>query len=112
MTYTIPMIPPSLNQFAGRKNVWQYRELKAEWLNIVAVYCRPRPAEPLTGVTVEITYYFPTRTRHDPDNFNGKMILDGLVKCGILKDDSFNCINLVLKGGYDKDNPRTIINIT
>ena len=39
------------------------------------------------------------------------MILDGLVKAGILKDDSFDCINLLLQGRYDKNNPRTEIKI-
>ena len=37
------------------------------------------------------------------------MILDGLVKAGILQDD--NCITLKLDAGYDKNNPRTEITI-
>ena len=28
MKYIIPFIPPSMNKFAGRKNVWEYREEK------------------------------------------------------------------------------------
>lgn len=39
------------------------------------------------------------------------MILDGLVKSGILQDDSFEHITLVLKSGYDKLNPRTEITV-
>lgn len=39
------------------------------------------------------------------------MILDGLVRSGILLDDSFSCIELVLLGGYDKENPRTEITV-
>lgn len=28
LEYTIPYVPPSLNQFAGRENIWEYRALK------------------------------------------------------------------------------------
>ena len=54
---------------------------------------------------------FGSKRRHDPDNYCGKVILDGLTQNGIIADDSFNNIELVLKGSYDKDNPRTEIEI-
>lgn len=111
MTYTIHQIPPSLNKFAGRENTWEYRGLKQEWKDIVSLCCRPRPSVPIEKAKVTITYYFPDRRRHDPDNYAGKMILDGLTNAGIIKDDSFDCIELVLRGGYDKKNPRTEIEI-
>lgn len=108
----IHAIPPSNNKFKGRQNHWEYRKLKKEWEEIVFYECRPRPTKPLSGVTVTIAYYFPTRIRHDPDNYNGVFIMDGLVKAGILEDDSFNCITLSLVGKYDKKNPRTEIYIS
>jgi len=108
--YIIPFIPPSNNMFKGRENHWQYRELKKEWSEIVSAYCRPKPTTPLTG-TVTFTYFFNSRRRHDPDNYNGVFILDGLVRAGVLKDDSFECITLKLRGAYDKSNPRTEIEI-
>lgn len=74
--------------------------------------CLPRPCEPIRTARVEISYYFPTGHRHDPDNYAGKMILDGLVEAGILEDDSFNHIELtVRKAGVDKRRPRTVIKI-
>lgn len=109
--YTIPAIPPSNNRFKGRKNCWEYRALKKEWADMVAVCCRPKPSAPLRDVAVRITYYFRTRVRHDPDNYNGVFLLDGMVRAGILQDDSFDCISLDLRGGYDKQNPRTEIEI-
>lgn len=112
MTYTIPQIPPSLNKFAGRENTWEYRKIKQEWKDIVAAYCRPKPINPIAKCVVTITYYFPDRRRHDPDNYAGKQLLDGLVTNGIIADDSFNCIDLILRGDYDKRNPRTEIQIT
>lgn len=111
MKFTIPMIPPSDNKFKGRQNVWEYRELKKQWLEMVMTICRPRPTKPIKKAVVTITYFFKTKGRRDPDNFNGKFILDGLVKGGILADDSFQCIDLQLRGRHDPLNPRTEIQI-
>ena len=43
--------------------------------------------------------------------YAGKMVLDGLVKAGIILDDSFGCIQLKLNGGYDKNHPRVEITV-
>lgn len=111
MKYTIPEIPPSMNKYKGRSNVWQYRKDKEEWEEKVAVYCRPRPKKPIEKSTLTLTYYFKTRIRHDPNNYDGQFITDGLVKAGIIADDSFDNIDLVLRGSHDKENPRTEIEI-
>ena len=111
LKYIIDEIPPSNNKFKGRKNCYEYRELKKYWEALVYYKCRPIPKKPLENQLVRITYYFPTKIRHDPDNYNGVFILDGLVKAGILKDDSFDCITLLLDGKHDKENPRTEIEI-
>ena len=108
--YTIPEIPPSINRFVGRSAQWQYREQKQHWATLMAVHCRPRPAVPLERATVKITYYFPTRGRRDPDNYL-KFLLDGLVRCGIIKDDCFGCIDLVLVGAHDKLRPRVEVTV-
>ena len=78
---------------------------------MINLKCRPKPDKPFDKATVKITYHFRTKIRHDPDNYSGKFILDGLVKAEIIADDSFNNINLILSGKYDKDNPRTEIEI-
>lgn len=111
MKYVINAIPPSNNKFKGRENAWEYRNLKKEWETLVFYSCRPLPAQPLSDVIVKISYFFPNRQRHDPDNYSGVFILDGLTKSGIIKDDSFACITLYLDGKYDKENPRTEIEI-
>jgi hypothetical protein len=109
--YTIPDIPPSLNKFAGRENVWAYRADKKQWEALCTAYCRPKPSEPIKKCVVRITYFFRTRQRHDPDNYNGKFILDGLREAGIIEDDSFLNVELQLCGSYDKENPRTEIEV-
>lgn len=109
--YSIPTVPPSLNKFAGRKNEWAYRAQKQEMESLVYAYCRPTPPEPIEKAVVTLTFHFKTRQRHDPDNYAGgsKPILDGLVKSGIILDDSFDCIDLCVKQGEPDKNGRTDI---
>ena len=111
MKYIIDEIPPSNNKFIGRTNNWEYQNEKKRWAQLIWLKCRPKPENPLDKAEVKLTYYFKTKGRRDPDNYSGKFILDGLVKAGILADDSFNNIILKLCGRYDKDNPRTEIEI-
>lgn len=108
--YTIPRTPPSLNKYAGRENVWDYREQKALWKQLCNVYCRPRPKEPPRFALVVLTFYFKDKRRRDADNYQ-KMILDGLVGAGIIQDDDFEHVMVLCKGGYDKSNERTEIEI-
>lgn len=58
------------------------------------------------------TTYMPTKRRIDPDNTVPKFILDGLVESGfIIDDDGRHLRSLTLKTDYDKERPRTEINI-
>ena len=59
-------------------------------------------ASPVGKIDVRLSFYPPDKRRRDPDNYSGKMILDGLVRAGIISDDSFWCINLQLQAVYDK----------
>ena len=110
MTITIPFIPPSLNRFAGRKNDREYQAQKREWKDLVCLLS-PKQAVPFNRSIVTITYYFKDKRRRDPDNYAGKMIMDGLTAAGIIADDSFDHVELRLVGAYDKRNPRTEIKI-
>lgn len=108
--YTIPSIPPSNNQYIGRTNNWEYQKIKKEWAGFVSIFCRPKPKEPVKKATVNLIYHFRDKRRRDPDNYSGKMILDGLVKAGILIDDNFDVITLAVSSGkVSKTNPRTEI---
>ncbi len=70
------------------------------------------PPKPFEKSIVEINYYFKDKRRRDPDNYSGKFILDGLVSAGVIADDNFGSIKLLLDGYHDKQNPRTEIIIT
>lgn len=108
--YIVPAIPPSENKYKGRQNHWQYRSDKQLWAQLISVYCRPRVSYK-GKVQLTLTYYFPTRSRHDPNNYSGQFITDGLVECGIIEDDDFSHIDLHLVGLYDKHRPRVEITI-
>jgi crossover junction endodeoxyribonuclease RusA len=111
MRYIIPAIPPSLNQFAGRENTWEYRRIKAEWIQLVDAYCRPRPEKPVVKAVVTLEYHFGDMRRRDPDNYI-KLLMDGLVKAKIIKDDCFDCVELILRQGeIDRDNPHVVVEV-
>lgn len=76
---------------------------------MIQLICCPKPPQALKKAAVKLVYHFPNAIRRDPDNYSGKMILDGLVSAGILADDSFNCIELQLSAIYDKGNYTEII---
>ena len=111
---TLRGCPPSLNAFAGRENVWQYRKEKAAWTNAVIWQCKAskdKPPLPYALADVIIMYYFPTKARHDADNYAGKFLLDGLTKAGVIVDDDMAHIRLHVAGSVDRRNPRTVITV-
>lgn len=114
MRITVKGVPPSLNQFAGRENSWDYRKAKAYWTQLVWAECmasKERPREPFALADVEVLYYFPTRSRHDADNYAGKFLLDGLTKARVITDDDMAHIRLHVAGDYDRKQPRTVITV-
>lgn len=115
MTIILKGVPPSLNEFAGRRNVRDYRKAKQQWtwaVKAACMACKDRPKEPHPRALVEITYFFPDQRRRDADNYAGKFLLDGLTKAGVIVDDDLRHITTVIRGDYDKQNPRTEIAVT
>ena len=113
MKIIINEIPPSNNKFQGTGNRYAYQNVKKYWAELIyfVVKSQVKDVKIIDKAIVEIKYFFKDKRRRDPDNYSGKFILDGLVKSGVIKDDSFNNIDLILKADVDKDNPRTEISI-
>ena len=113
---TVNDIPPSNNEYMGNSHNFNgYRQQKVRWHWLIkAALCKAeKPKKPLVKALVKISYFFKDNRKRDPDNFSGKMILDPLVKEGVLKDDNFDVVTLQIgKAGVDKLNPRTEIEIT
>lgn len=113
---TLNGVPPSLNEFAGRTNSHQYREQKEYWTQYVQAVCCQRfgprkGVRPYGRAIVEISYTFPDHRRRDPDNYCGKFLLDGLTKSGLIVDDSFDHIKLVLGANPTPGRPCTQITV-
>lgn len=113
MRIVINGVPPSLNEFVGR-NPEGYRAAKREW-TALAYYkskaAKDRPATPYQHAEVTVTYYFRDKRRHDADNYNGKLFMDGLTKAGVIADDDFEHITTRFIGRVDKHFPRTEIEV-
>lgn len=114
MRIVINEIPPSNNEYMGNSHSFnKYRREKQRWHWLIksALSKAEKPKKPIEKAVVHITYYFKDKRRHDPDNYSGKMLLDPLVREGILMDDSFKVVTLVLSASHDKNNSRTEIEI-
>ena len=110
----LPGVPPSLNKYAGRENTNEYRRDKKDWMAIVGwavKAAKNRPEAPFDRAKVEILYYFKDKRRHDPDNYSGKFLLDGLREAKVISDDCFGKVTLHLDGAVDREQPRTVITV-
>ena len=99
---------------ANRRNRYLGAKLKKENTEIVYWHCREQELTVRTKpVFIEYRHYVKNR-RKDPDNFchSRKYINDGLVKAGILYDDSMKWIKGFKESWkVDKDNPRIVIKL-
>ena len=98
---------PGLNKFIasakengsrrGRKGrrFNKYAAIKKHWTELIDLVCKAQGIRPVTGpASIAFVWYEPNR-RRDPDNFSSggrKLILDGLVKAGILETDGWRGI--------------------
>ena len=104
---------PSINQWMILPRM-QMNALKQKWKDFMCWWIK---SEKLTNLRLEnfdilFTIYFSTKSRHDVDNQVPKFILDGFSESGfIVDDDEKHLRSLTLKTGYDKENPRTEIEI-
>jgi len=120
LSLTIPMEPPSGNHYKsfrviGKHARWYLTKAAKAWhAAVLSEATWDFPLEnfvPLPGKAHEVTYavYQGSGSRGDVDNY-AKVILDGLVKAGVLKSDA----SVVAMHAYkfrDRENPRTEITV-
>ena len=88
--------------------------LKQKWKDFVVWWIEDLgyTNKQLNNCKMKFTVYFSTKRRHDVDNQVPKFILDGFTEAGfIVDDDESHLTELTLTTGYDKNNPRTVIEI-
>lgn len=95
MRYIIPELPPSINKYIGKTNVWEYQADKKEYARICRYYCKTE--RPNKHINLTIVFHFPDKKKRDYDNYL-KMLLDGLVYAGVIKDDSWVWCSYEIKG--------------
>jgi crossover junction endodeoxyribonuclease RusA len=107
--FALPGIPPGQNrltrvgptgwrQAAGWKRTWDQRAAAA----IAAARAAGTwDGRPFPQAVVRVVYHFPDRRRRDPDNYTAalKLFLDAFVMAGVLLDDSFAHVTLVVEAG-------------
>lgn len=101
------------NKKTGRPFIAQSKQYKCyEWAAIP--FLRPLPDNPIDfPVNVKMLFYMPTKRRVDMVNLQ-ESCLDVLVMAGVLSDDNAAVVTS-MDGSrvlYDKENPRTEIEIT
>ena len=110
MKIVLHILPPTINRFIGRKNIWEYQSEKKklnEAIRLGTIGINPN----FKSCKMTITYYFKDKRRHDPSNYD-KMLLDGLVEAHIIEDDNYGVIKeFTTKGEVDKENPRVEIEV-
>lgn len=110
MKIILQFIPPTINKYIGKTNIWEYQSDKKKIHNAVkmsTIGINPKYKK----CKIKITYFFKDKRRHDPSNYD-KMLLDGLIEANIIVDDSYAVIEeFTTIGEYDKNNPRTEIEI-
>lgn len=104
-TIRVNDFPPTLNEL-NNMHFMKRAKLKEVWETIVSKACIEYGAQPMDKVSVTLEFFFPDKRRRDPDNhaFAAKFLLDGLVKAGVLTDDSFDEVSelRIVKGGIGK----------
>lgn len=118
MKFTIPLVPVSKKNsqrivLAGKRYIPLPSQKYTDYERL-AVFFIPRLREPISyPVNVKCLFYMPTKRRCDLTNML-EAIDDVMVKHRLLADDNYSII--VSHDGsrvlYDKENPRTEVDIT
>ena len=104
---------PSINQWCILPRI-QMNALKQKWkmFGIWLIEDLGYTNMKLDNFDIIMTVFFESKRRHDVDNQVPKFLLDSFTESGfIVDDDELHLHSLTLKTGYDKENPRTEINI-
>lgn len=85
----IPDIPPSLNHYVKHlRSGAHYKTAEAErFASLVALSALEYRGLNLEATKVEMTVTLPKRAKGDIDNFP-KVVLDSLVRCGVIRSDA------------------------
>ncbi len=102
---------PDLNTIiaASKKHWSSYSRLKRDATSLVCLSCKEQGIKPVKSADFDFFWFCESR-RKDKDNISAggrKMILDGLVDAGVIKDDGWSYVGDFQDiFSIDKDDPR------
>ncbi|MBS4020869.1 MAG: hypothetical protein KGZ79_00400 [Dethiobacter sp.] len=102
-----PKISVHPSQQKAHRHATTYQKVRDTWYSIIIEATAGHNVTPLDNAVV-ILRYRRKQKRFDPPNFNSKFILDALVHCGFISDDSRENI-IVILAGTKSDIPGTDI---
>ena len=96
------------------KNLITYRTLKTVWCKSIVPnlrkFCKKHNLA-YEKTTIKIVAYLPYNYIWDVDNCAYSMIIDAVRRAGIVRDDSYKNVQVILTSAVDKENPRTEVYI-
>ena len=105
MKIILEIMPPNINKYIGRTNIWEYQEKKKEYhryVKLKTLNINPKPNYKKCEMIV--TYHFKDKRKRDTHNLT-KCLLDALVEAKIIEDDNYEVLKLYTeKGVYDRKN--------
>lgn len=98
---------PTLNEMisASKIHFAVYSKMKKKWTNMVwAMALKEHVDKATEPVVVRMLWFEPAKSRRDPDNVvaSKKFILDGLVKAGVIENDSHKYVEGFIDKVYYK----------
>lgn len=107
ITLPFPVSVNSLYNGGSGQKRFPSKKYKA-WL----ASCPPLKAHNFDGVVLFYKFFYPDNRARDAENCV-KCVSDYLVKCGVIRDDCWQCVHTMQlsSGGIDKQNPRVEITI-
>jgi len=118
-SFFIPTTLPTLNEIiatakSGHGKGNSYSRMKKSVTDVVCWCAKEAKLQPMNQVTI-LFYWKEKSKRRDPDGFSSggrKMILDGLVKAGIIPDDGWKyVVGFADKWVVDSENPGVYVDL-
>lgn len=111
MKIVISKLPPNINKYIGRTNIWQYQKDKKAFHELVEFETLGNDPN-YKYCDIDIKYHFKDRRKRDTHNLT-KCLMDALVTSNIIEDDNYFVLkNFNQSGIYDKGNSFVEIEIS
>lgn len=102
MKIVINALPPNINKYIGRTNIWEYQKEKKKYHKLVKL-STIGINEKIKKCDMTVIYHFPDHRKRDTHNLT-KCLLDGLVDANVIEDDNYTVLNRYTEiGVYDKN---------